>query len=131
MLKVTVTSIPVMDQAKALDFYTQKLGFIKKRDIPIGEDRWLTIVSPLDQDGTELLLEPGPLRMEACKVFQEALYEKGIPWTQLGVENLDTEFKRLKKNGVEFSVEPTDIGLAKIAVFDDTCGNRIQIVEEY
>ena len=131
MLKITVASIPVMDQAKALDFYTQKLGFIKKRDVPIGEDRWLTVVSPLDQDGTELLLEPGPLRMEATRVFQETLFEKGIPWTQFGVEDLDKEFKRLKENGVVFSMEPTDVGMAKIALFEDTCGNRIQLVEEY
>ncbi|NNE25854.1 MAG: VOC family protein [Saprospiraceae bacterium] len=129
-MKATVISIPVRDQAKALAFYTEKLGFIKKRDIPVGGgNRWLTIVSKDWQDGPELSLEPGPNHFEPCKVFQEALKDAGIPWTQFDVQNVDTEYERLKDLGVEFSMQPTEMGTVKVAVFDDTCGNNIQLVQ--
>jgi len=129
-MKVTAISIPVRDQAKALKFYTEKLGFLKKRDIPLdGGNRWLTVVSPEWQDGPEILLEPAPLHFEPSKVFQDALMEAGIPWTQFDVDDVDTEYERLLKLGVEFSVKPTKMGTAKFAVFNDTCGNNIQIVE--
>ncbi|WP_343485709.1 VOC family protein [Allomuricauda sp. d1] len=129
-MKVTLTSIPVRDQEKALKFYTEKLGFILKKDAPLeGGNRWLTLVSPEWQDGPELLLEPAPNHFEPCKVFQDALMEVGIPWTQFDVESVDAEYERLLKLGVEFSVKPTVMGTAKFAVFNDTCGNNIQIVE--
>ncbi|MEM1337591.1 MAG: VOC family protein [Bacteroidota bacterium] len=130
-MKVTVISIPVRDQEKALQFYTQKLGFLKKKDTPLdGGNRWLTLVSKEAQDGPELLLEPAPNHFEPSKVFQDALMEAGIPWTQFDVESVDAEYERLTQLGVEFSVKPTTMGTVKIAVFNDTCGNNIQIVEE-
>ena len=129
-MKVTVISIPVRDQEKALKFYTEKLGFIKKKDVPLGGgNRWLTLVSKEWQDGPELLLEPAPKHFEPSKVYQDALMEAGIPWTQFDVQDVDAEYERLTKLGVEFSVKPTDMGTVKIAVFNDTCGNNIQIVE--
>jgi len=97
MLKINIVSIPVLDQKIALDFYTNKLGFVKKRDIPVGEDRWLTVVQPHDQYGIELLLEPGPKSMEACEIFQKALYEKGIPWTGFGVDNIRRRSRSLER----------------------------------
>ena len=129
-MKVTAISIPVLDQQKALEFYTEKLGFVKKRDIPVGDgNRWLTVVSKEAQDGPEILLEPAPLHFEPSKVYQEALMDAGIPWTQFDVENVDSEYNRLTELGVAFSVKPTVMGTVKIAVFNDTCGNFIQIVE--
>ena len=129
-MKVTVTSIPVLDQEKALQFYTKKLGFIKKLDMPLdGGHRWLTLVSPEAQDGPEILLEPAPLHFEPCKVFQTALRDAGIPWTGFGVDNVQEEYDRLIALGVEFSVKPTEMGTFKFAVFNDTCGNYIQILE--
>ena len=129
-MKVTVISIPVRDQQHALDFYTKKLGFIKKLDIPINEtDRWLTLVSPEDQDGVQLVLEPAPLHFEPSRVYQDALKEAGFPYTQFDVENVQEEYDRLLGLDVEFSAAPTDMGTVKIAVFDDTCGNNIQLVE--
>ena len=130
-MKVTIISIPVLDQEKALQFYTKKLGFIKKKDAPLeGGHRWITLVSPEAQDGPELLLEPAPLHFEPSKVFQEALMQAGIPWTQFDVESVDAEYDRLTKLGVEFSVAPTKMGTVKFAVFNDTCGNNMQLVEE-
>tara|TARA_R110001583_G_scaffold20111_1_gene77969 strand:- start:1707 stop:2117 length:411 start_codon:yes stop_codon:yes gene_type:complete len=130
-MKVTLISIPVRDQEKALRFYTGKLGFIKKKDIPLGEgNRWLTLVSKEWQDGPELLLEPAPNHFEPSKVYQDALMKAGIPWTQFDVENIDDEFERLTKLGVEFSVKPTEMGTVKVAIFNDTCGNNIQLVQE-
>ena len=124
-------SVPVRDQQKALDFYTDILGFVKKVDMPLGGgNRWLTVVSRFDQDGTELLLEPAPLHFEPSKVFQDALMEAGIPYTQFYVDNCQDEYDRLTKLGVEFSVKPTEMGTVIFAVFNDTCGNNIQIVEE-
>ncbi len=130
-MKVTLISIPVRDQAKALDFYTGKLGFLKKKDIPLGEgNRWLTLVSKEWQDGPELLLEPAPNHFEPSRVYQDALLEAGIPWTQFDVSDVDAEYDRLTDLGVEFSVKPTEMGTVKVAVFNDTCGNHIQLVEE-
>lgn len=123
-------SIPVRDQEKAFRFYTEKLGFIKKLDTPLeGGNRWLTLVSPEWQDGPELLLEPAPNHFEPMKVFQDALMEAGIPWTQFDVNDVQEEYDRLIGLGVEFSMKPAEMGTWKVAVFNDTCGNNIQIVE--
>ncbi len=130
-MKIRIVSIPVMDQQKALDFYTDILGFVKKVDIPLSEgNRWLTVVSKDDQDGPELLLEPAPLHFEPSKVYQEELMKAGIPWTQFYVDNIQEEYDRLTKLGVEFSLKPTEMGTVIAAVFNDTCGNNIQIIEE-
>lgn len=129
-MKVKVISIPVLDQDKALAFYTDKLGFVKKVDVPITEEsRWLTVVSREEQDGPELLLEPSPHHFEPAKTYQKALFDAGIPYTQFNVESVQEEYERLKSVGVEFSVKPTEMGTVRIAVFNDTCGNNIQIVE--
>lgn len=129
-MKVKVISIPVQDQEKALIFYTERLNFLKKIDIPLSEgNRWLTIVSKEEPDGTEILLEPSPNHFEPAKVYQNALFDAGIPYTQLNCEDVQYEFERLTKLGVEFSVTPTEMGTVKIAVFNDTCGNHIQIVQ--
>ena len=128
-MKVKVISIPVEDQEKALAFYTSILGFVKKVDVPLGEDRWLTVVSKEEQDGPEVLLEPSPNHFEPAKMYQKALFDAGIPYTQFNVDNVQQEYERLVSLGVEFSVKPTEMGTVKIAVFNDTCGNNIQIVE--
>tara|TARA_B100000029_G_scaffold480425_1_gene528460 strand:+ start:4436 stop:4837 length:402 start_codon:yes stop_codon:yes gene_type:complete len=129
-MKVALISIPVLDQDKALKFYTEKLGFITKHDVPIeNNNRWLTLVSPAWPDGTEILLEPSPNNFEPSRVYQEALMEAGIPYTQFDVENVDAEYESLTKLGVDFSVEPTDAGNVRIAIFNDTCGNNIQMIE--
>ncbi|MDC6390475.1 VOC family protein [Maribacter sp. PR1] len=130
-MKVTLISIPVRDQEKALKFYTEKLGFLKKKDLPLGGgNRWLTLVSSEWQDGPELLLEPGPNHFEPCKIYQDALMEAGMPYTQFDVKSVDEEYERLTKFGVKFSMKPTEMGTVKVAVFNDTCGNNIQLVEE-
>lgn len=129
-MKVRVTSIPVLDQEKALKFYTEKLGFVKKVDVSLSEhSRWLTVVSNDEQDGVEILLEPAPIHFEPAKVYQKALFEAGIPYTQFNSDNVQQDYERLVKLGVEFSVKPTEMGTVRIAVFNDTCGNNIQIVE--
>ena len=129
-MKVKIISIPVQDQEKALQFYTEKLGFLKKIDVPLGEDsRWLTVVSKEDQDGPEVLLEPSPKHFDPAKIYQTALLNAGIPYTQFSVDNVQNEYGRLAGAGVEFSVKPTEMGTVKIAVFNDTCGNNIQLVE--
>jgi|SRR5690606_20202909 len=129
-MKVKVTSIPVLDQEKALKFYTEKLGFVKKVDVPLSEhSRWLTVVSKDEPDGVEILLEPAPIHFEPAKVYQKALFEAGIPYTQFNSDNVQKDYKRLVSLGVEFSVKPTEMGTVRIAVFNDTCGNNIQIVE--
>jgi catechol 2,3-dioxygenase-like lactoylglutathione lyase family enzyme len=129
-MKVTIISIPVLDQERALQFYTKKLGFLKKKDTPLeGGNRWITLVSKDWQDGPEILLEPAPLHFEPSKVYQEALMKAGFPYTQFDVDNVDEEYERLLKLDVEFSVKPTVIGTVKVAVFNDTCGNNIQIIE--
>ena len=130
-MKVTVISIPVRDQEKALKFYTEKLGFLKKKDVPLdGGNRWLTLVSQEWQDGPELLLEPAPNHFEPSKVYQDALLAAGIPYTQFDVDSVDAEYERLTELGVEFNVKPTEMGTVKFAVFNDTCGNNIQILEQ-
>lgn len=129
-MKVKIISIPVQDQEKALQFYTRKLGFLKKVDVPLSEDsRWLTVVSKEEQDGPEILLEPAPNHFEPAKTYQKALFDAGIPYTQFNADNVQQEYERLVGLGVEFSVKPTEMGTVKIAVFNDTCGNNIQIVE--
>jgi len=128
-MKVKIISIPVRNQETALAFYTGKLGFVKKTDVPLGEDRWLTVVSKEEQDGPELLLEPAPNHFEPARVYQEALFNAGIPYTQFNVEDVQQEYERLLSLGVAFSIQPTEMGTVKIAIFDDTCGNHIQIVE--
>lgn len=126
-MKIYVTSVFVDDQAKALDFYTRVLGFEKKNDVPVGEHRWLTVVSRENPEGTELLLEP--TGHPAAKPFKEALVRDGVPFTSFQVDDLDAEFERLRGLGVEFTQAPMDAGTVKMAVFDDTCGNLIQLVE--
>ncbi|WP_026701580.1 VOC family protein [Salibacterium aidingense] len=127
-MKIIVTSIFVQDQAKALEFYTEKLGFVKKEDVHAGGARWLTVVSPDDPNGTELLLEPN--EHPAAKEYQERLTADGIPATMFGVDDIHEEYKQLLAKGMEFTMEPTEMGEVTIAVFDDTCGNLIQIVQK-
>lgn len=123
--------ISVRDQQKALDFYTNILGFVKKVDLPLSEgNRWLTVVSKYEQDGPELLLEPAPNHFPPSKVYQDALKEAGIPCMQFYVDNVQEEYDRLIKLGVEFSMPPTEMGTVIVAVFDDTCENYIQLVQE-
>jgi predicted enzyme related to lactoylglutathione lyase len=129
-MKVKIIGIPVLNQEKALKFYTEKLGFLKKIDIPLSEDsRWLTVVSKEEQDGPEVLLEPAPNHFAPAKTYQKALFDAGIPYTQFNVDNVQQEYERLVNLGVEFSVKPTEMGTVKLAVFNDTCGNNIQMVE--
>jgi catechol 2,3-dioxygenase-like lactoylglutathione lyase family enzyme len=124
-MRITVTSVLVDDQEKALRFYTDVLGFVKKEDIPMGEARWLTVVSPDDPDGTELLLEPDG--HPAAGPFKRALVEDGIPFTSFAVADVPAEAARLRSRGVRFTQEPLEMGPVTTAVFDDTCGNLIQI----
>jgi catechol 2,3-dioxygenase-like lactoylglutathione lyase family enzyme len=126
-MRIYVTSVLVDDQRKALDFYTKTLGFELKRDIPLGDASWLTVVSPEQPDGTELLLEPSG--HPAAKPFKDALVEDGIPFTSFAVDDIQAEFERLRSKGVVFTQEPTEMGPITMAVFDDTCGNLIQIVQ--
>ena len=126
-MRIALTSVYVDDQAKALAFYTDVLGFVKKQDIPLGESRWLTVVSPDDPDGTELLLEPDG--HPAARPFKEALVNDGIPFTSFGVDDVHAEFERLEGLGVRFTQPPVQMGPVTMAVFDDTCGNLIQIAE--
>jgi catechol 2,3-dioxygenase-like lactoylglutathione lyase family enzyme len=125
-MRIHVTSVYVDDQDKALAFYTEVLGFEKKTEIPVGDDRWLTVVSPDEPDGVELLLEPD--RHPAARPFKEALVNDGIPFTSFAVDDVDAETARLKDLGVRFTQEPLEVGNVTMAVFDDTCGNLIQIV---
>ena len=126
-MKIVVTSVLVDDQEKALRFYTEVLGFERKADIPMGEARWLTVVSPQDRDGTELMLEPDG--HPAAGPFKAALVEDGIPYTSFGVEDVQAEFERLRGLGVRFTQEPLAMGPVTTAVLDDTCGNLIQIAQ--
>lgn len=125
MIHVIVTSVQVDDQAQALQFYTEKLGFQKKNDIDFGHARWLTVVSPANPDGVEVVLEPAG--HPATGPFRKALVEDGIPWTMFGVDNVHAEYERLLGLGVYFTQPPTDMGTVTTAVLDDTCGNLIQI----
>jgi catechol 2,3-dioxygenase-like lactoylglutathione lyase family enzyme len=124
-VRITVASVLVDDQEKALKFYTDKLGFQKKTDVPAGEYRWLTVVSPEQPDGVELLLEPDS--HPAAGPFKEALVADGIPWTSFGVVDVAKEYERLRTDGVRFVQPPTEMGPVITAVLDDTCGNLIQI----
>jgi catechol 2,3-dioxygenase-like lactoylglutathione lyase family enzyme len=124
-MKINLTSVLVDDQAKALDFYTDKLGFVKKTDVPMGEFRWLTLVGSDDPDGPELLLEPDA--HPAAKPFKDALVSDGIPYTSFAVDDATAECKRLQALGVRFTQEPLQMGPVTTAVLDDTCGNLIQI----
>jgi catechol 2,3-dioxygenase-like lactoylglutathione lyase family enzyme len=124
-MRITVTSVFVDDQDKALRFYTEVLGFEKKTEIPLGEARWLTVVSPDQPNGTELLLEPDG--HPAVRPFKDALVADGIPFTSFGVDDVAGEVERLKARGVTFTQEPLEMGDVTTAVFDDTCGNLIQI----
>jgi catechol 2,3-dioxygenase-like lactoylglutathione lyase family enzyme len=124
-MKITLTSVLVDDQAKALAFYTDVLGFHKKTDIPLGAHRWLTVVSPDAPDGVELLLEPD--EHPAAKPFKAALVEDGIPFTSFEVDNVDREYERLRDLGVHFTQAPAAMESVTTAVLDDTCGNLIQI----
>jgi len=126
-MRIYITSIFVDDQAKALDFYTHKLGFELKNDVPVGAHRWLTVVSKEQPEGTELLLEPSD--HPAVTPYKNALVEDGIPATSFQVDDVDAEFERLKDIGVKFTQEPTNAGPVRMAVFDDTCGNLIQLVQ--
>jgi predicted enzyme related to lactoylglutathione lyase len=126
-MKIKVTSVIVNDQNKALKFYTEKLGFVKKNDIPLGEYKWLTVVSPEEQDGVELLLEPDAF--EPAKVFQKALFDAGMAAAMFNVDDINSEYLRLQELGVEFTMTPTDMGTYSMAVFNDTCGNKITMVQ--
>jgi catechol 2,3-dioxygenase-like lactoylglutathione lyase family enzyme len=124
-MRINVTSVLVDDQEKALKFYTDVLGFAKKTDVPVGEARWLTVVSPEEPDGTELLLEPDG--HPAAKPFKEALVADGIPFTSFAVDDANAEYERLRALGVRFTQEPVKMESVTTAVLDDTCGNLIQI----
>jgi catechol 2,3-dioxygenase-like lactoylglutathione lyase family enzyme len=126
-VRINLSSVLVDDQDKALKFYTEVLGFAKKTEIPLGEHRWLTVVSPEDPDGVELVLEPD--EHPAVKPFKEALVGDGIPFTSFAVEDVHQEFARLRDLGVRFTQEPLQMGAVTTAVFDDTCGNLIQIAQ--
>ncbi len=127
MLRIVVTSVFVEDQARALAFYTDVLGFVKKTDLPLGEARWLTVASAADPDGVELLLEPNG--NEVAKVYQQGLKAQGIPATSFAVDDIHAEHERLKQLGVRFTQEPTEMGPVATAVLDDTCGNLLQIAQ--
>ena len=127
MPRITVTSVFVDDQDKALAFYTNKLGFQPKNNIPLGEFSWLTVVSPEQPDGTELLLEPD--QHPAAKAYKQALVADGIPAAQFEVDDVRAEFERLRDLGVRFTTEPTEMGDVTVAVLDDTCGNLLQLAQ--
>jgi glyoxylase I family protein len=126
-MKIRLNSVLVDDQDKALAFYTGVLGFVKKHDIPLGEFRWLTVVSPEGPDDVELVLEPNV--NPAAKTYQKAIFDQGIPLTAFDVNDVPKEYERLKERGVVFRTNPTKAGPTTIAVFEDTCGNLIQIYE--
>ena len=127
-MKIVLTSVMVDNQEKALKFYTEKLGFLKKTDVPLGTFKWLTVVSPDATDGVELLLEP--MEFPPAKVYQKALFDAGIPCASFGVDNIDSEYERLENLGVKFKMKPTSMGSVTIAVLEDTCGNLIQIAQK-
>ena len=126
-MRITLTSLLVDDQEKALKFYTEVLGFVKKTEVPLGEHKWLTVVAKEEQDGVELVLEP--IAFEPAKVYQQELFKAGIPLTAFNVDSVDKEYERLASMGVIFSMKPTEMGPTKLAVFSDTCGNNIQIFQ--
>jgi predicted enzyme related to lactoylglutathione lyase len=126
-MRIELSSIFVSDQEQALRFYTDVLGFQMKRDIPLGEARWLTVVSPEAPDGVELVLEPNSNPM--ATTYQNGLVEQGIPITAFAVNNIQDVYERLKRLGVDFAMEPTNMGTTTVAVLDDTCGNLIQLYQ--
>jgi predicted enzyme related to lactoylglutathione lyase len=126
-LKIKLASVIVDDQDRALRFYTEVLGFVKKRDMPVGNFRWLTVVSPDEPEGTELLLEPSDNL--AAQTYQKTIFEQGIPLTAFAVDDIEKEFERMSKLGVRFVMRPTKMGPVTQAVFDDTCGNFIQMYQ--
>jgi catechol 2,3-dioxygenase-like lactoylglutathione lyase family enzyme len=127
LMKIRLTNVFVDDQDEALKFYTEVLGFVKKQDFPVGAFKWLTVVSPEEPEGAELLLEPSD--NPVARTFKKALFEQGIAAASFAVDDIYKEFERLKELGVKFSLEPTNMGSATIAVLDDTCGNLIQIFQ--
>lgn len=128
-MKIKLTSVSIDDYDKALKFYTEIMGFVKKHDIPLGEGaRWITVVSPEEPNGTELLLEPNA-GYPAMKALKESLVKDGIPYTAFLVDDVQQEYERMKERGVEFTMEPTNMGMSTAAIFDDTCGNLIQIYQ--
>lgn len=128
-MRIKLTSVPTPDYDKSLKFYTEVLGFVKKHDIDLGGGaRWLTVVSPEDPNGPELLLEPNT-EYPAMKALREALLKDGIPYTAFQVDDVQKEYERMKALGVEFTMEPTNMGMSTAAIFDDTCGNLIQIFQ--
>jgi len=128
-MKIKLTSVSIDDYDKALKFYTEVVGFAPKRDIPLGGGaRWITVVSPEEPDGTELLLEPNA-SYPAMKALKESLVKDGIPFTAFQVSDIQSEYERMQKLGVEFTMEPTNMGMTTAAVFNDTCGNLIQIYQ--
>ncbi len=128
-MKIKLASVPIDDYDKALKFYTERMGFQLKRDMSLGEGvRWITVVSPDDPDGTELLLEPNS-EYPAMKALKEALVRDGIPYTAFEVNDIQSEYERMRELGVEFTMEPTNMGMTTAAVLDDTCGNLIQIYQ--
>ena len=127
-MKIVLTSVLVDDQDKALDFYTTKLGFIKKTEVPMGAMRWLTVVSPANPDGVELVLEPDA--HPAAGTFKKALVKDGIPFTSFAVDDVRAEYERLRALGVVFTQPPVAMGPVTTAVLDDTCGNLIQIAQK-
>jgi catechol 2,3-dioxygenase-like lactoylglutathione lyase family enzyme len=128
-MKIKLTSISIADYDKALKFYTEVLGFVKKHDIPLGDEaRWITVVSPQEPNGTELLLEPNAT-YPAMKALKESLMKDGIPFTAFQVDDIQKEYDRLKKLGVEFTMEPTNMGTTTVAILNDTCGNLIQLYQ--
>ena len=126
-MRITHTGVFVSDQDEALKFYTETLGFVKKQDVPVGEFKWLTVVSPDDPEGTELLLEPN--ENPVAQAYQKGLYDQGIPASSFGVTDIRAEYEKLKSQGVAFTMEPTEVGDVTIARFDDTCGNLIQVMQ--
>jgi catechol 2,3-dioxygenase-like lactoylglutathione lyase family enzyme len=126
-MKIKLTSVFVDDQDKALKFYTEVLGFEKKEDIPVGEFKWLTVVSPEEREGTELLLEPDD--NPAAQIFKKSIHDQGIAAAAFVVDDIQGEYERLTGLDVEFKMEPTDMGSSTIALLDDTCGNLIQIYQ--
>ena len=128
-MRIGLASVPISDQDKALKFYTEKLGFVKKHDIPLGPGaRWLTVVSAEDADGTELVLEPNA-EYPTMKALKQALMKDGIPYTAFEVKDVQKEYERLKALGVQFTMEPTNMGTTTIAILNDTCGNLIQVYQ--